>query len=144
MGRKYASTSSFCMQSLGAIHIACMGLERELPSRNTKRATRSVSRRRCCIDTSSFNARCDMCRGERVRALVILYNGRSTETLDSLRHQRFREKVASCATQVHPQTLPPTSGAAKYHSMHVYLQVQELNASADGLLPAKWGGVAAV
>ena len=39
------------------------------------------------------------------RALVIIYNGRSTDTLDSLRHQRFREKVASSATHVHPQTV---------------------------------------
>ena len=29
------------------------------------------------------------------KALVIIYNGRSTDTLDSLRHQRFCEKVAS-------------------------------------------------
>ena len=35
------------------------------------------------------------CAGE--IALVLLYNGRSTDTLDSLRHQRFREKVASIA-----------------------------------------------
>ena len=68
-------------------------------------------------------------------ALVILYHGRSADTLDSLRHQRFREKVASSATHVHPQTLPPTSGAAKYHSVRVYLQVQEWKGSADGLLP---------
>ena len=73
------------------------------------------------------------------RALVIIYNGRSTDTLDSFRHQRFREKVASSATHVHPQTLPPTSGAAKYHSMRVYLQVQEWKGSADGLIPTEWG-----
>ena len=77
------------------------------------------------------------CAGE--RALVILYNGRSTDTLDSLRHQRFREKVASSATHVRPQTLPPTSGAAIYHSMRVYLQVQEWKGSADGLLSTEWG-----
>ena len=42
-------------------------------------------------------------------ALVFLYNGISTDTLDSLRRQRFREKKTSNATNVHPQTLPPTS-----------------------------------
>ena len=56
----------------------------------------------------------------------------------SLRHQRFREKVASSATLVHPQALPPMSGVAKYHSMRVYLQVQEWKGSADGLLPTEW------
>ena len=81
----------------------------------------------------------DVTRAEE-RALVIIYNGRSTDTLDSLRHQRFREKVASSATHVHPQTLPPTSGAAKYHSMRVYLQVLEWKGSADGLIPTEWVG----
>ena len=51
-------------------------------------------------------------------ALVIVYNGRSTDTLASLRHQRFREKVASSANHVHPLTQPPTPGAAKYHSRY--------------------------
>ncbi len=53
-------------------------------------------------------------------------------------NRRFREKVASSATHVHPQTLPSTPGSAKYHSMRVYLQVQEWKGSADGLLPTEW------
>ena len=74
------------------------------------------------------------------KALVVLYNGKSTDTLDSFRHQRFCEKVASSASHVqHPQALPPTSGAAKYRSLRVYLQVQEWQGSADGLRPTDWG-----
>ena len=53
------------------------------------------------------------------KALALVYNGMLTETLDSLRHKRFCEKVS----QVKPQSLPPTSAAAKYHSLRVYLQV---------------------
>ena len=37
--------------------------------------------------------------------MVIIYNGRSTDTMDYLRCQRFREKTASSATHVHPQTI---------------------------------------
>ena len=70
------------------------------------------------LNTHSASMRDVTCAEE--RALVILHNGRSiVDSLDSLRHQRFREPIASSATHVHPQTIPPTSGAAKYHSMCV-------------------------
>ena len=122
------------MQSLGAKqHLASMGFEWELPSRITKRTTCFLSR----LHTHSASTHYVTCAA--AGALVILYSGRSTATLDSLRHQRFREKVASSATHVHPQTLPPTSGAATYHSMRVYLQVQEWKGSADGRLSTEWG-----
>ena len=54
------------------------------------------------------------------KALVIIYNGKPADTLDSLRYHRFCEKVASSSTHIEPQALPPTSGAAKYHSLRVY------------------------
>ena len=69
------------------------------------------------------------------KALVLVYNGMSTDTLDSLRHKRFCEKVASKTSHVKPQSLPPTSAAAKYHSLRVYLQVQEWKGSAAELNP---------
>lgn len=66
------------------------------------------------------------------KALVILYNGKRADTLDSLRYHRFCEKVASSSTHIEPQVLPPTSGAARFHSLRVYLQVQEWKASTSG------------
>ena len=62
-----------------------------------------------------------------------------TDTLDSLCHKQFCEKVASKTSYVKPQSLTPTSEAAKYHSLRVYLEVQEWKESADGLHPADWG-----
>ena len=59
------------------------------------------------------------------QALVMSYNGKPGETLDCLRYQYFCEIVALNITFVHPQTLPPTSAAAKYHSFRVYLQIQK-------------------
>ena len=73
------------------------------------------------------------------KASVIIYKGKLTDTLDSLWYQRFCEKVASKSSHVKPQTLPPTSGAAKYHSLRVYLQIQEWKGSAVGLHPTDWG-----
>lgn len=56
-------------------------------------------------------------------AIVSLYGGDKIENLDKLRLRKFYEKT-SRTTAVEPCTLPPTSSAAKYHSMCVYHQVQ--------------------
>jgi hypothetical protein len=58
-------------------------------------------------------------------ALVCLYNGQQGERLDTLRLQRFHQKVASSTVCVQPRILPPTSTSAKYHSQRVYHRVQE-------------------
>ena len=73
--------------------------------------------------------------GEQV--LVSAYTGKPGEKLDSLRYKRFCEKVVTNTTQVQPQTLPPTSAAAKYHSLRVYLQIQQWNG--HELQPEEWG-----
>ena len=56
-------------------------------------------------------------------ALVCLYTGAVGDTLDKLRLQRFHQKVATSRHFLQPENLPPTSSAAKYHSLHVYLHV---------------------
>ena len=58
------------------------------------------------------------------KALLCLFNGLVEDSLDTLRYQRFCKKVASCATTLQIQSLPPTSAAAKYHCLRVYFQVQ--------------------
>ncbi len=73
------------------------------------------------------------------KALLTIYKGKPSDALDSLRYKRFCEKVASKSSYVQPQSLPPISAATKYHSLRVYLQVQEWRGGADGLLPSEWG-----
>ena len=73
------------------------------------------------------------------QALVILYNGRPGESLDSLHYKRFYEKVSTNAFCIHPQTLPPTSAAAKYHSLKVYFQILEWKGRGDKIRPLEWG-----
>ena len=57
-------------------------------------------------------------------SLVCLYTGAVGDLLDTLRLLRFHQKVATSTLFVQPENLPPTSSAAKYHSLRVYLQVQ--------------------
>ena len=45
----------------------------------------------------------------------------------------------SSTSHVQPQALPPTSAAAKYHSLRVYYQVQQCKGTEAGLLPQDWG-----
>jgi hypothetical protein len=40
---------------------------------------------------------------------------------------------------VDPKELPPTSGTAKYHSLRVYLQIQELKGADEDLDRTDWG-----
>ncbi|CAM1318906.1 Uncharacterised protein at_DN1059 [Pycnogonum litorale] len=62
------------------------------------------------------------------------------ESLKVVRHKRFCQKVASSTSHVQPQSLPPTSTAAKHHSLRVYYQVQQWKGiAADELRPDDWG-----
>ena len=71
------------------------------------------------------------------KALVSLYNGRSDESLDSLRYSRFCQKITTGTSFVHPECPPPTSTAAVYHNLRVYHQVQKSRSVA--LRPQDWG-----
>ncbi len=73
------------------------------------------------------------------KALVCLYNGDASDSLDTLRYKRFCDKVSTNKSFVEPQTLPPTSSAGKYHSLRVFYQIQEWKGLADGLVPSDWG-----
>ena len=73
------------------------------------------------------------------KALVCLYNGKFDDSLDVLRHKRFCEKVATKSVYVQPQSLPPTTAAAKYHSYRVYFQIMKWKLSDIGMQPEEWG-----
>ena len=59
-------------------------------------------------------------------ALVCMYSGKEEYNLDGLRYAKlFCDKVATNKVHIRPQTLSPTSAAARYNSKRVYLQVQQ-------------------
>jgi hypothetical protein len=71
------------------------------------------------------------------KALLVLYKGKPTETLDQLRARLFSEKVLTTTSFVKPETMPPTSAAAKFHSLRTYHQVQAWKG--NKLNPLEWG-----
>ncbi|GFO36679.1 hypothetical protein PoB_006318400 [Plakobranchus ocellatus] len=56
-----------------------------------------------------------------------------------LRYKRFWEKVTTSITTVQVRSLSPTSAAAKYHSLRVYLKVQDWIDTTCDLQPEMWG-----
>ena len=50
-----------------------------------------------------------------------MYTGAAGDTLDKLRLKGFHQKASTSTRFVQPENLPPTSLAAKYHSLCVYL-----------------------
>ena len=68
-------------------------------------------------------------------ALVVLYGGKQGDflSLDSLGYRRYYENLATRGQQRQPQNLPPTSSAARYHSLRVFLQVEQWQCLSDGM-----------
>ena len=60
-------------------------------------------------------------------ALLCVYNGSARDDPDSLRYERYSEKVKKFSNAVEAYTLPPTSAATRYHSLRVYSQVNKEN-----------------
>jgi len=58
------------------------------------------------------------------KAMVILYFGKETDILDTMRHQRFQDLITVSKKAIHPNMLPPTSTAAKYHCLRVFHHMQ--------------------
>lgn len=60
-----------------------------------------------------------------IRAITILHNGKINESLDALRFEQFSKKVSTNKSAVLVNSLCPSAGAAKYHVLRVYFQVQQ-------------------
>jgi hypothetical protein len=72
------------------------------------------------------------------RALIILLDGDSCISLDTLRYRKFAVKVMTGKSFVQIHSLPPTSDAAFFHSQRVYLQTQIWIGNTT-LKPEDWG-----
>ena len=71
------------------------------------------------------------------KLLCLFYNIKGNNSLDSLRYVVFQRKVATATKFISPESLPPTSDAALYHSYRAYHQTQVwLGNTKD---PLNWG-----
>ena len=58
------------------------------------------------------------------KLIIMLYGGKGTDNLDDLRYITFQKKLSSSTKAILPEHLPPTSDAARFHSLRAYYQVQ--------------------
>ena len=75
------------------------------------------------------------------RLLVVMYGGKSNESLNSLRHRKYCEKLASSLASVDPKGLPPTSAAGKYHSYKVFFRYANGKTLNVICCPSLWAGI---
>ena len=76
-----------------------------------------------------------------LKLFVLLYGGKSSDTLSSLRFAKYL-KMTSVSSALKPEKLPPSERAAWFHSHRVYFQVQEWNSLMESRLdPLDWGWI---
>ena len=73
-------------------------------------------------------------------ALLMMYGSSKGGILNELYREVFKKKITTASTFFHPEQLPPTSDAAKFHSYRVFYQVQVWSGDPDSELKAEeWG-----
>ena len=77
--------------------------------------------------------------GKGCQAMAVIYGGKTTDSLASLRYRTFSKKVVSSQSFVTPERLPPTAAATKYHSMRVYYQVMVWIGQDNDMDACDWG-----
>ena len=66
-------------------------------------------------------------------------NGKIGDTLTELRYKNYM-KIAAYSSKIVPSKLPPTERAAWYHSLRVYLQIQQWKTLMEcAMNPLDWG-----
>ena len=73
------------------------------------------------------------------QTMVILYNGKPDESLNSLWYKCYSGKVVTYVVHVQPQVLPPTEAATKFHSFCVFYQICPWMGCSNEMLPVVWG-----
>ena len=138
LGQTYPSTYSFCTQFLDVTrHLASTGSERELLSRHSKLDTHFINRLKYCIRNQVPLTISHVLERKHWWYYTMETRLTAAWTPCGISGSVRIKKVASSTSYVHPRALQPTPGAAMYHSLRVYLQVQELKGSAGGLRPTE-------
>lgn len=73
--------------------------------------------------------------------MVHLYGGKSDDTMQDLRYASYCRQVASSVSGVHPERLPPSESAARFHILRVHHQAVMWHrlGSRTALNPTSWG-----
>lgn len=67
------------------------------------------------------------------QVMAILFGGKRTDTLATMRYNTFSKKVASASSFVTPERLPPTESATKLHCRRAYYQIMVWMGKEEGM-----------
>ncbi|KAG7169069.1 hypothetical protein Hamer_G018838 [Homarus americanus] len=73
------------------------------------------------------------------KAMAVLFGGKSTDSLASLRYNLLIKKIVSAKSFVSPERLPPTTSSTKYHSFRVYYQIMVWTGKESDMNAVDWG-----
>jgi hypothetical protein len=73
------------------------------------------------------------------QSMVVLFSGKRSDSLASLRHSVLKKKVVSASSFVAPARLPPTASSTKFHSLRVYYQIMVWLGLDNNLDATDWG-----
>ena len=70
--------------------------------------------------------------------LAMIYGGKPGDSLNVMRYLSYMHQVATSTCQIHPEHLPPTESAAKFHIMRVHFQIIQWKLEPE-LSAKEWG-----
>jgi len=73
------------------------------------------------------------------KAMSVMFGGKNTDSLASLRYKILNKKIVSAKSFVNPEHLPPTESSTKYHCQRVYYQMMVWTQMESGMNPVDWG-----
>ena len=73
------------------------------------------------------------------KAMVLLFGGKPTDSLATLRCNILKKKVVSATCFVTPERLPPTESATKFHARRCYYQIMTWLGKETDLDAEDWG-----
>lgn len=73
------------------------------------------------------------------KAMAVMFGGKNTDALASLRFNLLSKKIVSAKAFVTPEHLPPTESSTKYHCLRVYYQLMVWTEMESDMNPVDWG-----
>ena len=75
------------------------------------------------------------------QVMAVLFGGKGTDSLATMRYNTFSKKVVSASSFVTPKRLHPTESATKLHCRRAYYHVMVWAVKDEGMDPKNWGWI---
>ena len=97
--------------------------------------------RSCAIAFTIPNQTTEVIDNLGCQVMAVLFGGKGTDSLATMRYNTFSKKVVSASSFVTPERLPPTESAIKLRCRGAYYQVMVWAGKDEGMDPMNWGWI---